>query len=205
MNEMKEVDYYPEIMKFVSENMESTLCGNDSSLKIVFKNGDGNRITLRSGLLAIVKEQGIPNDHPFVRFAELSPALLLDVFGVVYNDEGFFQVIILEIKLLDSVGLNEYSQLIGYCLCANARYGLLINVNGNVSKPLIDLLGTNENLCEVVREIGHDEKVLHYFGIMRWMHNTKGLNYSPMSFGVKDVSDLCEKIWYDYIYWKQMN
>lgn len=68
-------------------------------------------------------------------YSNIMSPLNLDIFCVVTNGKKF-EIVILEIKLRETVGLNQWSQLIGYNLVSNAKYGLLININAGASERL---------------------------------------------------------------------
>ena len=62
------------------------------------------------------------------------------IYSVVVTNGKKFEIVILEIKLRETVGLNQWSQLIGYNLVSNAKYGLLININAGASERLKRIL-----------------------------------------------------------------
>lgn len=122
-NDRNEESYYPEIMRFIKTQIESNFRAAKNPLKVYCKTGE-----LKRGLREIISENGITTKS-IVDFAESTPPLSLDIFGLI-TDGIDYELLIVEVKLLRAVGLQQLSQLIGYCIVSNAQYGLLINVNG---------------------------------------------------------------------------
>ena len=121
--ERNEVSYYNEIMQFVKAQIESNFSAWEKPLKVYCKTGE-----LRSGLDAIIRENHITTPA-ILELASSTPPLSLDIFALI-TDGVKYELLIIEVKLLKSVGLTQLSQLIGYCIVSNAQYGLLVNVNG---------------------------------------------------------------------------
>lgn len=57
-----------------------------------------------------------------MEYANKVQPLDLDVFALI-TDGHTFEIAILEVKLMKSVGLKEWSQLIGYCLVSMPNMG----------------------------------------------------------------------------------
>lgn len=182
-----EVSHYPEIMQFVEAQIKSNFKASYGQELYVFcKTGE-----LSSGLKDIV----LKNKElcECVRsFSENVPPLNLDIFALITNGEKY-ELLILEIKKRPSVGLNEWSQLVGYCIVSNARFGLLINVDGTASKRLLDLLNADSDISSISR-IKSGEENKHLLGFMEWNSDTYNLEYSNMG-AVKSISKLCNMIW----------
>ena len=190
-----EESYYPEIMNFVKLQIESNFYTSKKPLKVYCKTGE-----LRKGLEEIINENGITATS-ILEFAAKTPPLSLDIFGLI-TDGVLYELLILEVKLLNSVGLAQLSQLIGYCIVSNAQYGILINVNGGESSRLTELLVNEPNLTCIKREIpvyksteiSRDSAIVeHSLGVMEWDSDTKNLIYTGYG-GIKSMSDLCNKL-----------
>ena len=182
-----EVSYYPEIMRFVKDQIESNFQAARNPLKVYCKTGE-----LRRGLQEIIDENGITAPS-IVDFAASTPPLSLDIFALI-TDGDKYELLILEVKLLSSVGLTQLSQLIGYCIVSNAQYGLLVNVNGVESPRLTNLIMNEPDLMHIVRNLtGRGITVEHNLGVMRWDSDTQNLTYTGYG-SIRTVSELCKKI-----------
>lgn len=182
-----ETSYYPEIMSFIKTQIESNFKASNSRLKVYFKTGE-----LCSKLHDIIIENNITATS-IVNFAESTPPLSLDIFGLI-TDGTQFELLILEVKLKSSVGLTQLSQLIGYCIVSKAEYGLLINIDGGESKRFSDLLVNEHDLTHIVRTLNGSGKVIeHNLGVMEWDSVTKNLNYTGTG-AIRTISELCKKI-----------
>lgn len=181
-----EVDYYPEIMQYVKEQIESNFAASGHSLKVYCKTGE-----LRKGLQAIINENGITTPS-IVKFAASTPPLSLDIFGLI-TDGVDYQLLIMEIKLRSSIGLTELSQLLGYCVVSDANYGLLINIEGGVSPRLTDLLQNEPGLFDFDIEKKRRTRTSHKFGVMTWDSETQVVNYTGYG-GIRTMGELCKLI-----------
>ena len=190
-----EESYYPEIMNFVKLQIESNFYASKKPLKVYCKTGE-----LRKGLEEIIQENNITVPS-ILKFAARTPPLSLDIFGLI-TDGTFYELLIIEVKLLNSVGLANLSQLIGYCIVSNAQYGILVNVNGGESPRLTELLVNEPNLTCIKRCIplyqttgnANDNLIIeHNLGVMEWDSDTKNLIYTGYG-GIKSLSDLCNKL-----------
>ena len=190
-----EESYYPEIMDFVKLQIESNFYASKNPLKVYCKTGE-----LRSGLEEIIRENNIETPS-ILEFASSTPPLSLDIFGLI-TDGSFYELLIIEVKLLKSVGLAQLSQLIGYCIVSNARYGLLVNVNGGESPRLMELLVNEPNLTcikrivplyQVDKSTYNNTTIEHNLGVMEWDSDTQNLMYTGYG-GIKSLSELCNKI-----------
>lgn len=179
-----ELSYYPEIMEFIRDQIESNFKASKTPLKVYCKTGE-----LHKGLQEIISENGI-TEPAIVQLAQNAPTLSLDIFALITNGVRY-QLLVLEIKLLKQVGLMQLSQLIGYCIVANAKYGILINVNGDESTRLTKLLSCEPDLTKIHRTIhnGQDE-IVHHLAVMEWDSYSKSLNYTGKG-AFRFMSELC--------------
>ena len=185
--ENDEISFYPEIKKYIKEQIESNFRASKNPLSVYCETGE-----LRSGLQRIINENNI-HTPSIVNFASNTPPLSLDIFALI-TDNVEYELLIIEVKLKSSVGLSELSQLIGYCIVSNAQYGLLINVNGGESSRLSNLIMNEPNVTHIVRVLDPDSKVIeHNLGAMHWDSETKNLTYSGYG-AIKSISKLCERI-----------
>lgn len=182
-----EVSYYGEIMAFIKEQIESNFSAWEKPLKVYCKTGE-----LQKGLREIVRENSITTPS-IIKFADSTPPLSLDIFALI-TDGTKYELLILEVKLLGSVGLTQLSQLIGYCIVSNAQYGLLINVNGGESSRLTNLIMNEPDLMYIVRSLtSRNATVEHNLGVMEWDSDTQNLTYTGYG-AIRTISELCKKI-----------
>ena len=181
-----EVSYYPEIMQFLKEQIESNFAAWEKPLKVYCKTGE-----LRRGLQDIIQENHIATPS-ILQFTAGTPPLSLDIFGLI-TDGTRYELLIVEVKLMDSVGLTQLSQLIGYCIVSNAQYGLLVNVNGRESPRLTELLNSRPDLLHIVRETSDASHVIHNLGVMEWDSETQNLLYTACG-SQRTVSELCKQL-----------
>lgn len=181
-----EVSYYPEIMMFIKEQIESNFRANEKPLKVYCKTGE-----LRNGLQEIIRENRIITPS-IIQFAASTPPLSLDIFALITNGEKF-ELLILEVKLLSSVGLAQLSQLIGYCIVSNAQYGLLVNVNGGESPRLTNLIMSEPDITYIVRKKDNNVTIEHNLGVMEWDSDTQNLTYTGYG-KIRSISELCREL-----------
>lgn len=181
-----EVSYYTEIQKFIEAQLKSNfLASNHRELYVYWGIGE-----LKKNLHRIIQE------HPLecscvLSFAENVPPLSLDIFALI-TDGSKFEFLILEIKLVKSVGLKEWSQLIGYCLVSGAKFGLLVNIDNNCSPRLIHTLYSEPHMSYIQTTVNNQQQ-LHLLGFMQWNSLTRNFEYS--SFGsIKSLSDLSHRL-----------
>ncbi|MDR2266497.1 MAG: hypothetical protein LBE09_02770 [Christensenellaceae bacterium] len=84
-------------------------------------------------------------------FCRKTPPLNLDIFGII-TDGYKFEIVILEVKLRENVGLAESSQLLGYTIVSDAKYGLLINIDSGVSRRLTGILTSEMDVSKIVQK-----------------------------------------------------
>lgn len=182
-----EVSYYPEIMSYLKEQIESNFKASKNPLTVYCKTGE-----LRKGLKEIIRENRITTTS-ILELASNIPPLSLDIFALI-TDGVQYELLILEIKLLDSVGLTQLSQLIGYCIVSNAQYGLLVNVDGGESPRLTDLLMNELDLTFISRDLKYKgKKVNHNLGVMEWNSATRNLEYTEYG-SIRSMAELCKKL-----------
>ena len=186
-NNRNEVSYYPEIMDFIKIQIESNFNSTNHPLKVYCKTGE-----LRKGLEEIVRENSITTPS-ILKFASTTPPLSLDIFALI-TDGIRYELLVIEVKLLSSVGLTQLSQLIGYCIVSNAQYGILVNVNGGESPRLTDLLMKEPDLTYILREKKFKKEIIeHNLGVMEWDSETQNLTYSGYG-AIRSLSELCKKL-----------
>jgi len=177
-----EVSYYPEIQCFIETQIKSNFAvGSHHELFVFWGIGE-----LKSNLQRIIRE------HPVecscvVDFAESTPPLSLDVFALI-TDGNKFELLILEVKLVKSAGLSEWSQLVGYCLVSGAKYGLLVNIDNGGSPRLTQMLSTERHISHIVTTVNNEQRE-HCLGFMQWNSFTHNFEYSNLGV-IKSLSDL---------------
>lgn len=181
-----EVSYYPEIQRFIEAQLKSNFrARNHRELNVFWGIGE-----LKSNLQKIIRDN--PEVCNCVRdFAQRTPPLNLDIFALI-TDGIRSELLILEIKLMNSAGLKEWSQLVGYCLVSGAKYGLLINIDNGASPRLAQILST-ENHLSCIETIVRGNQQDHYLGFMQWDSLTQSFEYSNLGL-IKSLSDLSNRI-----------
>jgi hypothetical protein len=186
MRNRNEVSYYPEIQDFIkAQLMSNFLASNHRELYVFWGIGE-----LKSNLNRIIAE------HPYecscvAKFAECVPPLNLDIFALI-TDGIKFELLILEVKLVKSAGLNQWSQLVGYCLVSGAKYGLLVNIDNGGSPRLTQILHTERHISNI-QTIVNGEIREHLLGFMQWNSLTRNFEYSNPGF-IKSLSELSDRL-----------
>lgn len=181
-----EVSYYPEIQQFIEAQLKSNFRAiSRRELSVYWGIGE-----LKSNLRRII------NEHPEEctcanSFAQNVPPLNLDIFALVTNGIKF-EIVILEVKLMQSVGLKEWSQLVGYCLVSGAKYGLLVNIDNGASTRLSQILSSESHLSHICTTVRNTD-CEHCLGFMQWDSLTHSFDYSNLGL-VKSLSDLSERL-----------
>ena len=169
-----EIAHYPEIMKFIESQLKSNfLTEGIKDISFFWKSGE---------LTSKIKE--LVCEHPdkcscLDEYSKITPPLNLDIFCVV-TDGVKFEIVILEVKLKEAVGLNQWSQLIGYNLVSNAKYGLLINIDAGASDRLSRILSFDTDASRIVRKKENGIEVEHLLGFMQWNTLTQNFEYSNL-------------------------
>lgn len=177
-----EVSYYPEIQNFIEAQIKSNFQAKSHKEISVFW-GIGE---LKTNLQKIISEN--PEKCACIRkYVQTVPPLNLDIFALI-TDGMRFEILILEIKLIDIVGLKEWSQLVGYCLVSGAKYGLLVNIDNGASPRLSHIL-SSENHVSDVQTIVNGVKQEHCLGFMQWDSLTQSFEYSNLGM-IKSLSEL---------------
>lgn len=182
-----EVDYYPEIMSFIEEQLKSNFLSRKiKDVHIFWKSGE-----LKTKIRELI------TDYPSLcgcieSYCNTVSPLNLDIFAVITNGLHF-EVLILEVKLVKAVGLSEWSQLVGYNLVSGAGFGLLINIDSGASPRLSDILAMEEDVSSITRIKRNGEQILHELGFMQWNSVTKNFEYSNLGC-ICSLSELSRKI-----------
>ena len=175
MKTKNEVSYYHEIQRFIEVQLKSNfLAKNNRELNVFWGIGE-----LKSNLNRIINEN--PGKCECARMlAQNVPPLNLDIFALI-TDTIHYELLIIEVKLMQSAGLKEWSQLVGYCLVSDAKYGILLNINKGASPRLSEILGTKDYISNMVNII-REEKHSHYLGFMQWDSLTQCFDYSNLGY-----------------------
>jgi hypothetical protein len=181
-----EVSYYPEIQTFIEAQLRSNFkATNKRDLYVYWGIGE-----LKSNLQRIIRE------HPdecacAINFAERTPPLSLDIFALITDGEKF-ELFILEVKLVKSAGLQQWSQLVGYCLVSGAKYGLLVNINAGGSPRLVQMLQTEQHISQIQTTVDGVPRE-HLLGFMEWNSITQNFEYSALGV-IKSLSELSNRL-----------
>lgn len=185
-NGRNEVSYYSEIQTFIEAQIKSNFIATyHHELDVFWGIGE-----LKANLNRIITNNS--DKCNCVRsFARNVPPLNLDIFALI-TDGRKFQLLILEIKLMNSVGLKEWSQLVGYCLVSGAKYGLLVNIDNGASQRLSQILSTESHLSKIITLVNNKERE-HCLGCMQWDSLTQNFEYSNLGY-ITSLSNLCDKL-----------
>lgn len=181
-----EVSYYPEIQQFIETQLKSNFrAQHHRELEVFWGIGE-----LKTNLQRII------NANPekcncAATFAQRVPPLNLDIFALI-TDGIKFELLILEVKLMNSAGLKEWSQLVGYCLVSGAKYGLLVNIDNGSSPRLSQILSTEEHLSHI-KTLVNEELHEHCLGFMQWDSLTQNFEYSNLGL-IKSLSELSKEL-----------
>lgn len=181
-----EVSYYPEIQRFIEDQIKSNLLTKGiDDIEVFWGIGE-----LKTNLREIVQRN--PKKCRCVEmFSKQTLPLNLDIFALVTNGIKF-ELLILEVKLMKAVGLKEWSQLVGYCLVSDAKYGLLVNIDAGASDRLADLLRTEQKLSYIQTITGFEIKE-HYLSLMQWDSLTQNFDYTNLGI-IRSLSNLTDMI-----------
>lgn len=181
-----EVSYYPEIQGFIEAQLKSNFRARQHrDLEVFWGIGE-----LKTNLQRIISSN-LEKCRCAANFAQRVPPLNLDIFALI-TDGNKFEILILEVKLMNSAGLKEWSQLVGYCLVSGAKYGLLVNIDNGSSPRLSQILSTEEHLSHIKTLVG-GELQEHCLGFMQWDSLTQNFEYSNLGL-IKSLSALSDKL-----------
>ncbi len=181
-----EVSYYLEIQRFIEAQLKSNFrARHHRELEVFWGIGE-----LKTNLQRIISSNP-EKCRCAVNFAQRVPPLNLDIFALI-TDGNMFEILILEVKLMNSAGLKEWSQLVGYCLVSGAKYGLLINIDNGSSPRLSQILSTEEHLSHIKTLVGEDLQE-HCLGFMQWDSLTQNFEYSNLGL-IKSLSALSDQL-----------
>ena len=181
-----EVDYYGEISAHIKELIIANL-PDSKNYRIEILIGE-----LYSALNTLIAN-GALSGSELLKFGRKAPRLFLDITLVIENVKtGKFELVIFEIKKKKRVGLNELSQLIGYCLVSKSKFGILMNVDNAISRELSDILDADPDLTKIARVID-EKKIIHRLGIMTWNSSTHKIGYIEAGC-IKTIPELVKKI-----------
>jgi hypothetical protein len=181
-----EVSYYPEIQRFIEAQLKSNFHANNrQELEVFWGIGE-----LKTNLQRIIREN--PDKCSCAKtFALRVPPLNLDIFALI-TDGKKFELLILEVKLMNSAGLKEWSQLVGYCLVSGAKFGLLLNIDNGASSRLSQILSTESHLSRI-NTIVNGGVQEHYLGFMQWDSLTQSFEYSNLG-AICSLSNLSNQL-----------
>jgi hypothetical protein len=178
----KEVDFYQEIATGLKELFEANFPA-ESDIRIFPLIGE-----IRSAIGTLLANRNI--EHEVIKqFSQEIDTLNLDVSFLLFNNNSHkFEIVVLEIKKMPSVGLTELSQLIGYCLVSKSKFGLLVNVDNLASNRFMTILEKDMELTTIERRYKGDW-LTHKFGVMKWNSTTLSFEYSNAG-SIKSIPEL---------------
>ena len=98
---------------------------------------------------------------------------------------------------MNSAGLKEWSQLVGYCLVSGAKYGLLVNIDNGASPRLAHILSTEAHISDIQNLVGGTMQE-HQLGFMQWDSLTQSFEYSNLGL-IKSLSDLSNHLAAEFV------
>lgn len=181
---MNEVSYYPELAASLEETIKANLSNGDINVKALYLPTFGNNI--RDYLNYYVEHNRDNASESLRDFSKDVPKVRTDTIVLFDNPKtDKFTIVIVEVKLLNSAGLSEISQLIGYNLVTKIEYGILVNVGGRISTDLNSILLSDADVTKIERIISTPPyKQMHKIGVMSYDPSTKNLNYIETLTGV---------------------
>lgn len=190
-HQRNEVSYYPEIQAFIEAQLKSNFrAKRHKELSVFWGIGE-----LKTNLQRMISEN--PLVCNCVRdFAKRVPPLNLDIFALI-TDGNQFEILILEVKLMNSAGLKEWSQLVGYCLVSGAKYGLLVNIDNGASPRLAHILSSEAHISYIQNLVAGSMQE-HQLGFMQWDSLTQGFEYSNLGL-IKSLSDLSNHLASEFV------
>lgn len=194
---MNEVSYYPELASSLEDAVRANISDADINVKALFLPTYGNNI--RDYLQKYIDSNKNNVSNSLIDFAKSVPKVRTDIILLFDNPvTDKFTIVIVEVKLLNSAGLSEFSQLIGYNLVTKIEYGILVNVGGGISSDLNSILLTDADITKIERIISTPPyKQMHKIGVMSYNSTTKNLDYVETLTGVsipKLVSEIQSRL-----------
>lgn len=181
-----EVDYYNEIardfIKYLEVNLQEPEKYNVRPL-----------IGEIGSALKTLIVNGYPANKPLRNFSKEVHKLHLDITILVENKENkLFELIIIEVKKVQKLGLSELSQLIGYCLVSKRKFGMLVNIDEGISENFRIILDSDKDLTDIRRILDNGE-IHHQFGVMTYNSSTNRFEYKNVG-TLRSIPDLAKKI-----------
>ena len=156
-----EVDFYEEIGRAIKEKFLGNLSNpEDYEIKILLHE-------IKAALQTLIVDDKL--EYPDLRtYASELERLDLDISVLIVNKAtGKFEIVILEVKKMQAMGLTQFSQLVGYCLVSGTKFGILVNVDAGISDRFGIRLDTDKDLTTIER-VYRGKKMVHKFGVMNW-------------------------------------
>lgn len=181
---MNEVSYYPELASSLEEAIKANLSNENINIQALYLPTFGNNI--RDYLDYYIEHNKGNVSNSLIDFSKDIPKVRTDTIVLFDNPTtDKFTIVIVEVKLLSSAGLSEFSQLIGYNLVTKIEYGILVNVGGRVSTDLNSILISDADVTKIERIISTPPyKQMHKIGVMSYNPTTKNLDYIETLTGV---------------------
>ena len=186
MTQKKEIEYYDEISEFLTSEIQANL-GRGENITV-----DSIMDELHTGLKTL-EIDGRIHSGLLHQYAQQCNTLYIDIAIVIQNKTNdLFEIINFEIKREKKLGLTNLSQLIGYCLVSDSRFGVLVNVDHGCSEHFKSILNTDKDLTNIHR-IKENQVVEHKFGVMVWESKTKNMTYTNEG-SILTIPKLCEML-----------
>lgn len=149
-------------------------------------------IDFAHGLRVLLRNNKIKSDD-LLRKADLTRGLKVDILVLVYDRlKSRGEIVICEVKSKPGLSLQDCSQLVGYSICSDTQFGLLINVDGGITDALREILAQNTALTNIVQVV-NSRKVIRRIGMLTWESKTRRGIFLPNGY-VKSLPELCKEM-----------
>jgi len=158
-----ETSYYDEICNYLTSNLVQHL-GQLGDFIVNFRSCEN--VDLRAKLHQMLIDNSI-HTRKLTELTELTKGLYVDIVGLVYSvPQQSGELIICEVKN-NPLTLTHCSQLVGYCISADAPYGLLIGINQGITRGFQSILNLKPSILHIERKVGR-KKMTHEIGLCKW-------------------------------------
>jgi hypothetical protein len=169
-----ESSYYTEICAVLQENISRVLAPlGEYDVRFQVCGTKDMLWGLQKIYNSLTQAEYIPNQRD-----QFTQDLFVDVIGSA-NPKGEIRRstrIICEVKI-KTLTLNDYAQLLGYCVTANVEHGLLISVDHGISSKFDNNLRRNENLKSIERP-----NITHKFGILKFRTKGREIEFNEIAY-----------------------
>jgi hypothetical protein len=147
---------------------------------------------LSDGIARMIKRNKIESEE-LQRKIALAKELKVDLILLVYDlTSNKSEIVICEVKKKSGVSLMDCSQLLGYCICADFNFGLLINVDGGLTNTFREILIQNMSLTNVAQIVDGKEKT-RKMALLTWESRIRRGIFLPNGY-IKNLKEFSREI-----------